>query len=130
MKFALILMIKNEEKILLRCLKALENVIEYFCICDTGSTDKTLEIAKEFLETHKGCLTEEPFQNFGYNRSVSFNNAQKYLDESKVNLKETYGLLLDADMILEIKNFNKRCSCCLYKCCIWRFYHKTSKSCN
>ena len=99
MKLALILMIKNEEKILLRCLKALENIVEYFCICDTGSTDTTLQIAKEFLETHKGCLTEEPFQNFGYNRSVSFNNAQKYLDESKVNLKETYGLLLDADML-------------------------------
>ena len=99
MKLALILMIKNEEKILLRCLNALENIVEYFCICDTGSTDTTLQIAKEFLETHKGCLTEEPFQNFGYNRSVSFNNAQKYLDKSKVNLKETYGLLLDADML-------------------------------
>ena len=51
MKFALILMIKNEEKILKRCLEAVEKVVDCFCICDTGSTDSTQEVAKEFLKT-------------------------------------------------------------------------------
>lgn len=100
MKIALILMIKNEERILQRCLEAVENVVDCFCICDTGSTDKTVEIAKEFLKTRKGCVTIEPWKNFGYNRTISFQNAQKYIrDKLKWDLKDTYGLLLDADMV-------------------------------
>lgn len=100
MKFALILMIKNESKILQRCLQAVENVVDCFCILDTGSTDNTVEIANEFLKTHTGCVTVEPWKNFGHNRTVSFQNAQKYIrDELKWDLKETYGLLLDADML-------------------------------
>lgn len=93
-------MIKNEERILKRCLEAVENVVDCFCILDTGSTDKTVEIAKEFLKTHTGCVTVEPWKNFGHNRTVSFQNAQAYLrDELKWDLKDTYGLLLDADMV-------------------------------
>jgi hypothetical protein len=99
MKFVLILMIKNEEKILKRCLEAVEKVVDCFCICDTGSTDSTQEVAKEFLKTRTGCLTIEPWQNFGYNRTISFVNAQKYVKELDWNLKETYGILLDADMM-------------------------------
>lgn len=99
MKFALILMIKNEEKILKRCLEAVEKVVDCFCICDTGSTDSTQEVAKEFLKTRTGCLTIEPWQNFGHNRTVSFVNAQTYVKELGWNLEETYGILLDADMM-------------------------------
>lgn len=99
MKFVLILMIKNEEKILKRCLEAVENIADAFCICDTGSTDKSHEVANEFLKTHTGNLTMEPWQNFGHNRSVSFVNAQTYVKNLGWNLEETYGLLLDADMV-------------------------------
>jgi glycosyltransferase involved in cell wall biosynthesis len=88
-------MIKNEEKILKRCLDALVGIVDAFCICDTGSTDTTKDIALEFLKTHDGCLTEEPFKNFGYNRTVSFVNAKQYLNDTKWNLNDTYGLLLD-----------------------------------
>lgn len=99
MKFALILMIRNESKILRRCLKSVENFVDCFCILDTGSTDNTVEIANEYLKTHTGCLTVEPWKNFGYNRTISFENAQKYIrDELKWDLSHTYGLLLDADM--------------------------------
>ena len=100
MKLALILMIRNEEKIIKRCLEAVENVVDCFCVCDTGSNDKTVEIVEEFLKTRKGCLTTEPWKNFGHNRTVSFQNAQKYVrDELKWDLVDTYGLLLDADMV-------------------------------
>ena len=99
MKFVLILMIRNEEKILKRCLEAVENVVDAFCICDTGSTDTSCEIATEFLKTHDGCLTTEPWKDFGYNRTVSFKNAQTYLKKTGWDLTTTYGLLLDADMV-------------------------------
>ena len=100
MKLALILMIKNESKILQRCLEALEGVVDAWCICDTGSTDNTVTIANEFLETRKGCLSVVPWQNFGYNRTKSFEMAQQYIRDSlEWDLKDTYGLLLDADMV-------------------------------
>ena len=100
MKLALILMIKNESKILQRCLEAVEKIVDCFCILDTGSTDNTVEIANEFMKTHTGCVTVKQWKNFGYNRTASFQNAQKYIrDELKWDLKDTYGLLLDADMV-------------------------------
>jgi len=108
MKLALILMIKNEEKILRRCLETLTNVVDCFCICDTGSTDTTKEIALEFLKNHPGCLTEEPFRDFGHNRTVSFDNAQKYLKDNNWDLSNTYGLLLDADMVFMPGNIKEQ----------------------
>jgi len=100
-KFVLILMVRNEERILKRCMESVEGFVEAYCICDTGSTDKTCEIATEFLKTHDGCLTHVPWQNFGYNRTASFANAQTYLKKTGWDLKDTYGLLLDADMMFD-----------------------------
>ena len=98
-KFVLILMVRNEERILKRCMESVAGFVDAYCICDTGSTDKTCEIATEFLKTHDGCLTQVPWQNFGYNRTASFANAQSYLKKTGWDLKDTYGLLLDADMM-------------------------------
>ena len=102
MKVVLILMVRNEEKILERCLKAVEGVVDAFCIHDTGSTDRTNEIAREFLETHKGCLTSSVWQNFGYNRTASFQAAREYLTVAGYDLATTYGILLDGDMVLQV----------------------------
>jgi len=91
-------MIKNEEKILERCLKSVEDMVSHYCICDTGSTDNTVAVAEEFLKTHKGCISIEPWKNFGYNRTKSFEHARNYINDLKIELKDVYGLLLDADM--------------------------------
>jgi len=99
MRFVLVLMIRNEEKILLRCLEAVAGLVDAYCICDTGSTDASCDIATEFLKTHDGCLTTEVWKDFGYNRTVSFKNAQTYLEKTGWDLPTTYGLLLDADML-------------------------------
>jgi hypothetical protein len=58
-----------------------------------------VEIAKTFLEENKGCVTEEPWQNFGYNRTISFDRAQDFCKRDGWNLTDTYGLLIDADMV-------------------------------
>lgn len=100
MKIVLILMVRNESKILERCLQSVEGVVDAFCVHDTGSTDTTVEIAKEFMKTRKGCVTESVWQNFGHNRTLSFQAARDYVrDVLKWKLEETYGLLLDADMV-------------------------------
>ena len=44
------LIVKNEEDMLRRCLESLKGGVEEIVIVDTGSTDKTKEIAKEFTD--------------------------------------------------------------------------------
>jgi len=98
MKLVLILMIRNEEKILRRCLESVKGVVDAFCISDTGSTDSTCQIAEEFLKENPGCLAKSIWKDFGHNRSLSFNAAQDWVKSRGWDLKDTYGLLLDADM--------------------------------
>ena len=97
-RFVLISMVKNEEKILKRCLDSVEGLVDAYVITDTCSTDATQEIALDFLKTHEGCLEISSWKNFGHNRTVSFKNAQDFCKSKKWDLKDTYGLLLDADM--------------------------------
>lgn len=47
MKLNLVMIVKNEERSLMRCLKAARSLVDEIIIADTGSTDKTLQIAKE-----------------------------------------------------------------------------------
>lgn len=42
------MIVKNEEKMLRGCLESAEKVVDEILIVDTGSTDRTVEIAKEF----------------------------------------------------------------------------------
>lgn len=42
------MIVKNEEHFLRGCLESIENIVDEIVIVDTGSTDKTLDIAREF----------------------------------------------------------------------------------
>ena len=76
-------------------------IIDCYCICDTGSTDNTKElITQYFLERNiPGKIVEEPFQNFCHNRNFALNACQGMSD---------FVLLMDADMVLQIGEFNKK----------------------
>lgn len=101
-RIVLISMVRNESKILRRCLESVEGIVDAVCIHDTGSTDSTPDIATEFLKTHPGCLTYSVWKDFGTNRTKSFLEAQTFVrDIAKWDLKDTYGLLLDADMVFQ-----------------------------
>ncbi|GFZ33525.1 glycosyl transferase [Clostridium zeae] len=45
---SLCMIVKNEEKYLPRCLNSVKDIVDEMIIVDTGSTDRTVEIAKEF----------------------------------------------------------------------------------
>ncbi|TCK98613.1 tetratricopeptide repeat protein [Natranaerovirga hydrolytica] len=45
---SLCMIVKNEEKNLSRCLKSIDGLMDEIIIVDTGSTDKTIEIAKAY----------------------------------------------------------------------------------
>ena len=45
---SLCMIVKNEEKFLAKCLQSIAPYVDEICIVDTGSTDRTVEIAREF----------------------------------------------------------------------------------
>ena len=72
MDIALNMIVKNESNIIIRLLESVLPIVDSYCICDTGSTDDTKEIIKNFFDKWdiSGCIIEETFINFGYNRNL------------------------------------------------------------
>ncbi|MRX74189.1 glycosyltransferase [Bacillus lacus] len=98
------MIVKNESRIIERCLNAAKKAIDYVSVCDTGSTDGTPDLIKAWCEENaiEGVVHHEPFKNFGHNRTLSVQLAQQSFPQAD------YLLLLDADMILEIhEQFDK-----------------------
>lgn len=94
------MIVKNESKIITRLFDSVINIIDTYCICDTGSTDNTIDIIEEYFNNKKikGKIILESFQNFEYNRNCAL--------ESCIGMAD-FVLLLDADMQLKINNFDK-----------------------
>jgi tetratricopeptide (TPR) repeat protein len=94
------MIVKNESKIITRMLDSVIDIIDTYCICDTGSTDNTIEIINEYFNEKNmlGKIIIEPFVNFEYNRNFALNECLNMSD---------YILLMDADMVLEVINFDK-----------------------
>lgn len=91
-KICLNMIVKNESRVIKRCLASVKELIDYWVVVDTGSDDGTQEIIKEYLKDIPGELHERPWRNFGENRSEAFNLAQG---------KGSYILFMDADDTLE-----------------------------
>ena len=91
------MIVKNESRVILRLLESVLPIIDSYCICDTGSTDNTVDIIKLFFERHNipGKIVFETFRDFGYNRTYAL---KQCLDMENAD----YLLLLDADMVLQI----------------------------
>jgi len=94
------MIVKNESKIITRLLDSVLPIIDCYCICDTGSTDDTVKIIKEYFYDKgiDGKVVTEPFKNFCHNRNFALQSCLGMSD---------YVLLLDADMVLKITNFAK-----------------------
>jgi glycosyltransferase involved in cell wall biosynthesis len=90
------MIVKNEERIIERMLSSVLPLVDTYCICDTGSTDNTICVIQNFFDKHNiaGKIVEEPFVNFGYNRTFALDHCQ--------TMDADYILLMDADMILNI----------------------------
>lgn len=106
----ILLMIKNESKIIKRSIDSTLPFADAIFIEDTGSTDDTVEVANEHFKTLSvpGKITQHPFKNFGYSRSHSFTSAQQFCKELGWNPKKTYVFAMDADMNLVVSpDFDK-----------------------
>lgn len=109
-KIVLITMIRNESKIIRRMMETARPILDAIVVLDTGSTDNTIEVCKEIISDFgiPGKVYESPFINFAESRTQSFRFAKEFLKETDWDPRDTYGLLLDADMKLVLsKEFNK-----------------------
>lgn len=101
-------MIKNEEKIINRCLKSASIICDALCITDTGSNDntitETINAVKEIQTSNyrPARLYKIDWENFGLSRTKSYYNTMNFCDSIGWEKDCTYALLLDADMKLII----------------------------
>jgi glycosyltransferase involved in cell wall biosynthesis len=101
------MIVKNESKIIERCIRSCLPLIDAISICDTGSTDNTISIIETLVEKEKESrplecqiVTEHKWVNFGHNRTLSAQEARKFLIKLGWQLDDTYLLLVDADMCI------------------------------
>ncbi|MBS0634548.1 MAG: glycosyltransferase [Verrucomicrobia bacterium] len=87
------MIVKNESAVITRCLESVLPLIDYWVICDTGSTDGTQDIIKNYMKEKKvpGELHERPWKNFGHNRNEALQLAKGKAD---------YVMFIDADEYL------------------------------
>jgi glycosyltransferase involved in cell wall biosynthesis/SAM-dependent methyltransferase len=87
------MIVKNEARVIQRCLDSVRPFIHYWVIVDTGSTDGTQELVKELLSGIPGELHERRWRNFGHNRTEALELARGKAD---------YILIMDADEVFEV----------------------------
>jgi len=71
-RLILCMIVKNEHHVILRCLSQIHKYISYWIILDTGSTDGTQQLIKDFFEgvDIPGELHQDTwYDDFGYSRS-------------------------------------------------------------
>ena len=87
---SLCMIVKNEEEVLARCLDSVKDLVEEIIIVDTGSYDKTKEIAYKYTDKVYDFLWENDFSEA---RNFAFSKATK-----------DYQMWLDADDIITEDN--------------------------
>jgi GR25 family glycosyltransferase involved in LPS biosynthesis/glycosyltransferase involved in cell wall biosynthesis len=88
----LCMIVKNESKVIGRCLTSMLPLVDYILVVDTGSEDGTQQIIRDFLAEHDiaGAVIEEPWQNFAYNRTFAL---ERLREVERID----YAFMIDAD---------------------------------
>ena len=106
-KLVLTQIMKDEAHVITRMLDSIKSIVDIVCLVDTGSTDNTIEVVKNWgtqnnVETH---VFERAFDNFENSRNYSIQVAREV---TKDRGNDYWGFWLDADETIEIlPNFNK-----------------------
>lgn len=91
------MIVKNESIVIVRMLESVVKLIDCYCICDTGSSDDTKELIRQFFLWHDipGKIIDHDFINFEESRNFALESCMEMAN---------YILLMDADMVLSIPN--------------------------
>lgn len=82
------MIVKNEAHCISKCLESVKPFINYWIICDTGSTDNTEEIIRKCLDGIPGEIHNHEWENFSTNRNKALELAKDKAD---------YTFIIDAD---------------------------------
>src|SRR5665213_98130 len=97
------IIVKNEAAIIVRALSSAAPFIKSFSILDTGSTDNTTDLIRDFFDEAgiKGRVHFGEFKNFSQARNEAFARAR--IDNCDGELERCdFALLMDADMELRV----------------------------
>ena len=88
----LCMIVKDESEVILRCLESVRPIVDYVLIEDTGSTDGTQAIIRDWLGNVglSGEVYDEPWRDFAYNRS-------HVMEKLRQVQHVDYILIIDAD---------------------------------
>ena len=76
-KISLCMIVKDEERFLPQCLNSVKGYVDEIIVVDTGSTDRTVDIAKRY----GAKIYHHPWENdFSKHRNLSISNATGGLD--------------------------------------------------
>ena len=102
-KLGLSMIVRDESHVIKRLLNSVSPIIDYWVIVDTGSTDGTQDIIREFFKDKNipGELIETEWKDdFAYARNISLQAVEPHVD---------YGIWIDADEELIIESgFDKQ----------------------
>ena len=112
---SLCMIVKNEEAILARCLDSVADLMDEIIIVDTGSEDRTKEIARRYTDQVYDYVWEDDFadaRNFSFSKAtmdyIYVPDADEVLDEENrqrfLQLKE---LLLPEIELVQMKYKNQ-----------------------
>jgi len=89
----LCMIVKNESHIVLEALESTLPIIDTYCIVDTGSTDDTIKVIRDFYASKKieGQVHQRPWVDFGFNRSEALSLCDGHMD---------YIVMIDADDVM------------------------------
>jgi glycosyltransferase involved in cell wall biosynthesis len=96
----LCMIVRNESKTIERCLRSAFEIADSYLICDTGSTDNTVEIIKDVAREmgKTGSIHRDEWVNFGHNRNLAIHASLEYIHAKSPG---AFVLLMDSDMVLE-----------------------------
>ncbi|MEO5623292.1 MAG: glycosyltransferase [Dokdonella sp.] len=92
-KVCLSMIVKNEAHVIERCLRSVKPYVDAWAISDTGSSDGTQDIIRNFMSDVPGELIERPWVDFSTNRNEALELARRFGD---------YALIIDADDVAEV----------------------------
>jgi tetratricopeptide (TPR) repeat protein len=101
-RLCLVMIVRDEERVLGRCLASCAAIVDAACVCDTGSKDATVEVARAFGE-ERGIPVEVPrheWRDFGHNRTRALQAGGDFVRRLGWDPARTWFLLLDADQVL------------------------------
>ncbi len=70
------MIVRNEAAVIARCLDSVKDLVDYWTIVDTGSTDDTVKVIRQTMRGIPGNVHKRKWVNFGHNRTQALRLAK------------------------------------------------------